>query len=184
MRISRSLACSLLAMAGLSVSPARGGAEPPATSPSADQIAFFDKEVLPVLTANCFKCHGEGKIRGGLRLTSRESVFKGGDRGPAVSRDKPNESNLLKAINYKDDLEMPPTGKLAAKDIDILTRWVKMGAPFPAGAVATKKAKTESKAAGDARSYWAYQPVKRIAVPAVKNPGWLRNPVDAFILAK
>ena len=67
-------------MAGLSASLARGGAEPPATSPSADQIAFFEKEVLPVLTANCFKCHGEGKIRGGLRLTSRESVFKGGDR--------------------------------------------------------------------------------------------------------
>src|SRR5437870_12425432 len=153
-------------------------ADPPAKQFSAGDLAFFETEVLPVLTANCFKCHGEGKVRGGLRLTSRESVFKGGDRGPAVSRDKPNESNLVKAINYKDDLEMPPTGKLAAKDIDILTRWVKMGAPFPAGAVATREAKAESKAAGGARSYWAYQPVKRIAVPAVKNPGWLRNPVD------
>ena len=67
-----------------------------------------------------------------------------------MSLDKPNESNLLKAINYKDDLEMPPTGKLTSKDIDILTRWVKMGAPFPAGTVATKEAKTESKASADA----------------------------------
>src|SRR5437773_514115 len=165
MRISRSLACCLLAIAGLSASLARSGAEPPATSPSADQIAFFEKEVLPVLTANCFKCHGEGKIRGGLRLTSRESVFKGGDRGPAVSLDKPNESSLLKAINYKDDLEMPPTGKLVAKDIDILTRWVKMGAPFPAGAPVVKMVTPESKRLADGRSYWAYQPVKRIAVP-------------------
>src|SRR6266540_270946 len=54
-----------------------------------EDAAFFGKEVLPILKANCFKCHGEGKVKGGLRLSSRQALLTGGDSGPAVVLDRP-----------------------------------------------------------------------------------------------
>src|SRR5690348_11444976 len=106
MAILRWRICVLVA-AWLGAAASTGMAQPP----SAEQAAFFDKQVLPILKQHCFKCHGEGKVRGGLRLTSRESLLKGGDSGPAIAPDKLETSRLLQAINYKDGLEMPPTGK-------------------------------------------------------------------------
>jgi hypothetical protein len=153
---------------------------------SAEEVAFFEKDVQPILKANCLKCHGgEAKIRGGLRLTSRDSVLKGGDTGAAVSLDKPEESLLLKAIRYQDGLEMPPSGKLPPAAVETLTRWVKAGLPWtPAADVAAGTAGTGGRAAEDPRNYWAYRPVHRPDVPTVKDTGWVRNPIDAFILAK
>src|SRR5262249_35601206 len=79
----------------------RAGDEP-AKPPGEADAAFFDKQVLPILRQHCFKCHGDGKVRGGLRLTSRETLLKGGESGPAVTPDRPEASRLLQAINYKD----------------------------------------------------------------------------------
>src|SRR5262249_23236384 len=62
---------------------------------SAAEIAFYEKEVLPILKANCLKCHNEEKHKGKLSLTSRDAVLKGGELGPAVSLEKPDESRLL-----------------------------------------------------------------------------------------
>src|SRR5580704_14228563 len=79
---------------------------------STEQIELFEKQVQPILKARCLKCHGgEEKIRGGLRLSSRAAVLKGGDQGAAVVLDEPAESLLIQAINY-DGLEMPPSGKM------------------------------------------------------------------------
>ena len=79
---------------------------------SKEQLEFFEKQVQPVLKARCLKCHGgEEKIRGGLKLTSRSGVLKGGDQGAAVDLKDPGESLLIQAINY-DGLKMPPSGKL------------------------------------------------------------------------
>src|SRR5262249_33599756 len=100
----------------------------------AQDSAYFEKQVQPILKQHCFKCHGDGKLRGGLRLTSRESLLKGGDSGPAVTLDKPELSRLLHAINYKNGLEMLPDGKLPQEKIDVLTRWVKAGVPWTPGA--------------------------------------------------
>ena len=75
----------------------------------AQKQTFFERQVKPILKAKCVKCHGgESKIRGGLRLTNRANLLKGGETGPAVSLKKPAESLLIDAINYR-DLEMPPT---------------------------------------------------------------------------
>src|SRR5258708_21720331 len=83
------------------------------------QIEFFEKEVQPILKVRCLKCHGaEEKIRGGLRLSSRAALLKGGDQGPAVELEKPAESLLIQAINY-DGLEMPPSGKLPKSEIAV-----------------------------------------------------------------
>src|SRR5439155_15733944 len=103
----------------------------PALAPS-EYDKFFEREVQPILKANCFACHGgEQKVKAGLRLTSRETILKGGESGPAVRLDQPEQSLLLQAVNYQ-DLKMPPKGKLSQAQIDILTRWVKLGVPWPA----------------------------------------------------
>src|SRR5437763_17149704 len=120
------------ALAGLgSVSTSCG-----ADAPTAEQAKFFEGRVLPVLKANCFACHGgEKKIKGGLNLSSRDGLLKGGDTGPAVDLAKPRDSLLHKAIQYQ-DLEMPPKGKLPQAQIDVLTKWIEMGLPWPAAETA------------------------------------------------
>jgi mono/diheme cytochrome c family protein len=150
---------------------------------SPEALAFYERDVLPLLKAHCYKCHGDGKVRGDFSLTRRATILKGGELGPGVSLEKPDESNLLKAINYKDGLEMPPAGKLKPEQIDTLTKWVKAGLPMKdsAAAAATHEPKAGVVTA-EARRYWAYQPVTRPAVPVVK--GAVANPIDAFILSK
>src|SRR5688572_4925789 len=118
---------------------AAGGAAGAPDASAGDGVAFFEKEVRPLIEANCLKCHGgEEKIKGGLRITSRDELLKGGDLGPVINPDGANahQSLLLRAISYKDDkLQMPPKGKLPPEAIATLTKWVEMGAPFP-GALA------------------------------------------------
>src|SRR5262245_48627510 len=91
----------LLAGSALAVSAlvaGRTGAQPAADKDTRGG-AFFEKEVLPILKANCFECHGGAKRRGGLSLASRKGLLAGGGLGPAVSLDKPGDSLLLKAIH-------------------------------------------------------------------------------------
>jgi hypothetical protein len=167
--------------------PAASGAQDKtaaAKAPSPTEALFFEKEILPILKANCFKCHTGKKLRGGLSLAGRAGLLKGGDTGPAVALDRPETSLLLKAINYQGGLEMPPSGKLPAKQIEALTRWVKMGAPWVGGAAeAAAPAHKGLHVTAEDREYWAYRPIRRPAVPAVKDRAWVRNPIDAFILA-
>src|SRR4051794_322802 len=125
---------------------------------SSEDVSFFAKEVQPVLQAQCLRCHGgEAKVKGGLKLTSRDDILKGGDTGPAVSLDRPEGSLLLKAVNHADDLRMPPKGKLSQAQIDALTQWVRKGLPYP-------ERKAEPAAHGPprvddkARSFWAFRP--------------------------
>src|SRR6516162_7575965 len=117
----------------------------PSAIRAADQSAFFDQKVRPILQSNCFTCHSHAakKSKGGLMLDARDSVIKGGDRGPAMVPGKPDESLLLKAIGRQDEeLKMPPTGNLSEEQIATLRDWIKMGAPWPAkSAAATAKPK-------------------------------------------
>ena len=81
---------------------------------------------------------------------------------------------------------MPPSGKLAAKQIDTLTQWVKAGLPMKDAAAAVDATPSPRPASSRRRraNYWAYKPIKRPAVPAVKDAAWVANPIDAFVLAK
>lgn len=145
---------------------------------------FFEKQIRPILVEHCQKCHGDKKHKGGLRLTDRDLALMGGDTGAAILPGKPDESLLIKAIDYTGELKMPPDGKLSEGDIEKLKRWVMLGAPWPAA----NTPPGESKPAGFQvtpvqQKWWAYQPVRDQAPPAVKDPGWPRNEVDQFILA-
>src|SRR5437660_10094576 len=70
----------------------------------------FEKSVRPVLSSNCFSCHGPEKQKGDLRLDSRGAMLSGGDLGPAIVPGHPEESLLVKAIHYADEPRMPPNG--------------------------------------------------------------------------
>src|SRR3954451_16934050 len=120
---------ALLVASADRTSPAADG--PP---PSPEQVQFFESQVRPILLEQCLSCHGEKKVKAGLRLDSRAAILSGGDSGPAIVPGKPEESPLVAAIRYEGP-EMPPKGKLPQRQVEALTQWVKMGAPWPGGRV-------------------------------------------------
>src|SRR6185295_5299831 len=88
-----------------------------AADPSPAEVDFFEKQVRPLLANRCYKCHGNIQdVKGGLKLTSREAVLKGGESGPAAVAGNPGGSSLIKAVKY-DDLQMPPDAKLSDLEI-------------------------------------------------------------------
>ena len=154
----------------------------------AAKVGFFDKKIYPILKENCFKCHGaRERIKGKLRLTSREGLLKGGESGAAIRLAKPEESLLLEMISWKDeDHEMPPEEKLSDDKIALLTEWVKLGAPFnPAKEIhgetplADKLSTTEINER--TRSAWAFKAAEPVAVPRVGDAAWQANGIDAFV---
>ncbi len=154
---------------------------------SREGLELFEKKVQPLLVENCFKCHSHDadKIKGGLVLDSREGALKGGETSPAIVPGKPEESLLIKAIRYTDpDLQMPPKNKkLTAEQIEILTTWVKLGAPWPEQSVAPDRLHRRRSTALD-KDWWSFQPVRKAALPEVKDPKWSRHPIDRFIFSK
>ncbi|WP_422929993.1 DUF1553 domain-containing protein [Singulisphaera sp. PoT] len=158
----------------------------PAPAPSPEQVQFFESRIRPTLVTHCTKCHGEEKQKGGLRVDSRTAMIEGGDSGAAIVPGNPEESLLVGAINHGDDgPKMPPSKKLAARDIADLTQWIKIGAPWPGdhGAAAAPR-KAEFKIGDKERAHWAFQPIHSPPLPAVKDAAWVANPIDAFVLAK
>ena len=151
-----------------------------------DQLEYFEKNVRPVLVASCQPCHNAKTKSSGLDLSSAAGFVAGGAGGALMARDQPESSRLLKAVGYEDSLKMPPMGKLKPEQIESLTNWVKMGAPWPGAdmtaAVVVPGPKKEFTA--EQKAFWAFQSVKDPAVPKVKNASWVKTPVDAFILAK
>src|SRR5262245_31421514 len=95
----------------------------------AEQVEFFEKKIRPVLVESCYKCHSASakKLRGGLRLDTRDGLLKGGDGGSVVTPGDPAASRLLKALRYE-ELQMPPDGKLPDRVIRDFETWIKQGA--------------------------------------------------------
>ncbi|MBM3981616.1 MAG: DUF1553 domain-containing protein [Planctomycetes bacterium] len=190
---TRCLALAALAVGLFAVAPgvrsrANDDKKPePAPKFSAAQVEFFKKDVLPVLTQNCLKCHGDepGKLKGGLDLSTRKGTLDGGETGPVVNLAKPADSLLLRFIHYKDENhKMPPKGKMSDKDIATLEKWVKDGLPVSDDRIGGGGVKPPPKGGQDGKRYWAYQPVKNPPAPGVKAKEWVKNPIDAFVLAK
>ena len=130
---------------------------------------FFESKVRPLLVKRCYACHSAkaDPIEGGLRLDSRAGWQQGGDSGPVLVPGKPNESRLMRAVEYVDeDLAMPPDGALPKSEIALIRRWIELGAPDPRTETAPR---LESRAIdwNAARAYWAFQPLDRPRVPAV-----------------
>ncbi len=140
--------------------------------PSA-HLQFFEKKIRPLLSQQCYRCHGEKRQRADLRLDSRQAIMKGGQSGPALAPGNPEKSLLIRAIQHRNkDLQMPPSKKLNPRQINDLVTWVKLGAPFPEPTAKLKPGR-----------HWAFEPVRKPPLPTVKDREWAKNPIDLFILA-
>ena len=146
---------------------------------------FFEKKIRPVLVSECYKCHSkEKKVKGELRLDWRGGWQKGGESGAAIIPGRVGKSLLIQAIRHADpDLKMPPKKKLSAEQIADFEKWVAMGAPDPrTTGDATPSEKNLNLEA--ARQFWAFQPVRKPAVPKLKQNDWARTDIDRFVLGK
>ncbi len=164
---------------GWAVTPAE-----PATREELQEELNFEKRIRPLLVEHCIQCHGQEKQEGGLRLDSRQAMLRGGDSGPAIIVGNATESLLISAIHH-DGLEMPPSGKLTDEKIASLDEWITRGARWPNSAGLIKPHTTEF--SDEDRSYWAFQPLTKPAVPdvsAAPQAHRVHTDVDRFILSK
>ncbi len=153
-------------------------------APTPEQLEFFEKRIRPVLVEHCHKCHGPKVQKGGLRLDSRPALLAGGDSGPAVVPGRPDEGYLVRAVEYGDVFQMPPTGKLPDSIAADLRHWVEMGAPWPEEAPPAVPGEQSAKDDAIGRQHWCFLPITEVAPPAVQNEAWVRSPIDRFILAR
>lgn len=150
-----------------------------------ERLAHFEQYIRPALVEHCYECHSQaaGKVEGGLSLDSRSAMLTGGDSGPALVADNPEESLLLEALEYE-SFEMPPRGKLPAQTIDHFRSWIAAGAVDPRTAEEPPSARPQVdwEQAGD---HWAFQPLRTVVVPAIEatDADWGRQPIDRFIAA-
>ncbi|MCI0662066.1 MAG: PSD1 and planctomycete cytochrome C domain-containing protein [Acidobacteria bacterium] len=153
----------------------------PAALQGEDPVGAFRTQVKPILEQNCFSCHTDTAM-GGLRIDSREHLLKGGNSGPAVVPGRPAESILYQAITHTHtSLKMPPQGKLAPDQIAALRVWIESGVHFDTVGRVKELTRTDVE---EQKKFWAFQPVRKSAPPAVRDSGWVKNDIDRFILAK
>jgi hypothetical protein len=152
-------------------------------------IDFFEKKIRPVLVEHCSSCHSKDaqakkKLRGGLLVDSRAALLKGGDSGPAVVPGKAQESLLIKALQYSDEIRMPPKKRLPDSVVADFVTWVNLGAPAPEDSTAKGPASSAGMSVEEGRKFWAYQLPRKAPPPVVQNTAWPGNDVDRFILAQ
>jgi len=151
----------------------------PAIADEPNAAVDYAQDVRPIFAKHCTSCHGAEKQKSGLRLDLAGAIRKGGDSGPAIEPGKSEESLLIQAITGAEGIAaMPPKGKppLSSDEIALLKAWIDQGA----------KAADDGKDGGKIKGagHWSFQPVVRPAIPPVVDPAWVRNPIDAFILAR
>ena len=154
-----------------------------------DGIAFFEKNIRPLLANHCYACHSSqaNPPMGGLLLDTQAGMLRGGKTGiPVIIAGKPDESLLISAVRrVSADLQMPPGKALEAFEIDNLTEWIKMGAPDPrTDAAPVASLPTPTYDWDKVRRHWAFRPVRDPKPPIVVGPEWKQSPVDHFIKAK
>jgi hypothetical protein len=161
------------------------------TAMAAEDVAFFEAKVLPILQQRCFECHSHGqKIKGGLTLDSRSGWERGGESGPAIVPGKAESSLVFKAVSHREkDLQMPPKKMLPQSEIDVLVEWIRKGAPdprvMPSQSVADLVVDDAWEVEFQKRlDWWSLKPMHRPAPPTVEDAAWSREPIDRFIRAR
>jgi hypothetical protein len=138
--------------------------------PVAAEPIRFNRDIAPILSNNCFSCHGpdKNKRKADLRLDTRVGLFGKLEEGIPVIPGDPSNSLMVRRIASKDPDEMMPPPKsnkhLSPAQIELLTQWVASGAQW--------------------EPHWSFIAPQRPAVPAVRVDGWAHNSIDAFILAR
>jgi len=131
--------------------------------------ASVPEEARAVLDAKCGQCHGESTGMSGFKITSRESVLKGGNRGTGVNPGNPTESIVYQAIAQTGKLKMPPGGKLPDSELATIRAWIEQGAEWPSSAVTQIKRP----------EWWAFQKPKKIADAHASVDGFIQRSIEA-----
>lgn len=138
---------------------------------AAESEQLFTRRVASILSERCAACHNPDKRSGGLDVTSRESLLKGGDSGPAIVPRHADDSALLGMVSG-DEPEMPKNSKpLSARERADLRTWIESGAAWPNGVQVSAE-------------LWSLRPVVRPDVPTVQHSEWVATPVDTFVLQR
>ena len=140
-----------------------------AQSPASTARVDFQRQIRPILSDNCFQCHGpdEAARKANLRLDVRSGALAPRRNGAPIVPGQPGESLLYKRITDENSARrMPPLAThktLSDAQKDAVRRWIEQGAEWP--------------------QHWAFVAPARPRVPAVKNAKWARTPIDRFILS-
>jgi len=134
----------------------------------------YARDVKPILARHCVSCHGAERPKSGLRLDTAAGAIRGGKGGPAVVPGKADESPLYLAVVGEGDGERMPLKRppLPPDQVEALRGWIDAGASAPAGEVPSVPA-----------THWAFVTPRRPDPPEVRDAGWVRNPIDRFVLA-
>ncbi|HVS34464.1 MAG TPA: PSD1 and planctomycete cytochrome C domain-containing protein [Gemmataceae bacterium] len=166
------MSCRLIAVPVVTLLASLLGAGAAAAEPD-----LFADHIAPLLGQRCAGCHNPAKKRGGLDLTTAEGLQQGGDSGLVVKAGAAADSALIRMVSGP-NAKMPKQGpKLTADEIGFLRQWIDAGAAWPKGVVvAEKPAPTDEQ-------WWSLRPLTRPPVPSVRDTGWVRTPIDAFLLS-
>jgi mono/diheme cytochrome c family protein len=147
--------------------------------PAIDRTIDFVKDVQPIFRQHCFECHAQGNEEGGLNLGVKARALEGGDSGAIFVATKSAESRLVQLVSGLDkESVMPPETKgLSRNEIGILRAWIDQGAIWPDGHDVLHP-RIER-----AQKHWAFQPLREVSLPALKNEKWCEATIDRFILA-
>jgi hypothetical protein len=138
----------------------------PATAADRSARLEYNRDIRPILAENCFACHGHDSAarKADLRLDQRTAAIEAG----AITPRDPEASELIARINADDPHEMMPPPKttktLSSEQKDVLKRWIEAGAEY--------------------QLHWSIIAPGRPELPKVRNTGWVRNPIDQFVLTK
>ena len=147
----------------------------PGTAGFAQGKPSLYESVQAILSENCLSCHGAAQMSG-LDLSQRDTLLKGGSRGPALVPGKAEESLLFQAVAHSGELRMPPeSARLPREKLDLIRRWIDAGALWK---------ESGSGPAGEEPDWWSFRKPRRPPLPPVDGQQWKGNPIDAFVLAK
>jgi hypothetical protein len=151
-------------------------------------LELFKKLVRPVLVQRCLRCHGGKSTESEFDLSDRAKLLRGGSAGPAVVPGNARDSLLYKVITHAKEPHMPyNAAKLPDEGIANIAAWIDCGAPYDGSLLAgpdKETSWTQRVVPAPARQFWSFQPLKQVVPPIVQDAGWVRSPIDRFILAK
>ena len=138
-RSSFKLKIVALSLAALSLAATAVLWHPPAVAaqetPAPNSIEFYTQDVQPILSANCYRCHGGLNHRGGLSMTTRAGLLRGGHDGAVIVPGNAEQSLLIHLIRHQgpanDPMPMPPKSKISDADIAVVAQWIQAGAVMP-----------------------------------------------------